>query len=68
MVSIRKDHASPPARVVESWHRIESWLGEHLPILKLSLRAGISTCKSLTRGSFGSTSRKAALECSPQGA
>jgi cell wall assembly regulator SMI1 len=42
MVSIRKDHASPPAPVAESWHRIEAWLGEHLPILKLSLRPGIS--------------------------
>ena len=42
MVSIRKDHASPPAPVAESWHWIEAWLGEHLPILKLSLRPGIS--------------------------
>jgi cell wall assembly regulator SMI1 len=42
MVSIRKDHASPPAPVAESWRRIEAWLGEHLPILKLSLRPGIS--------------------------
>jgi hypothetical protein len=68
MVSIRKDHASPPATVAQSWHRIEAWPGEHLPILKLSLRPDISTCKSLTWGNFGSTSRKAALECSPQGA
>jgi cell wall assembly regulator SMI1 len=42
MVSVRKDHASPPAPVAESWRRIEAWLGEHLPILKLSLRPGIS--------------------------
>jgi cell wall assembly regulator SMI1 len=42
MVSIRKDHASPPAPVAESWRRIEAWLGEHLPILKPSLRPGIS--------------------------
>ena len=42
MVSVRSDHASPPAPVAESWRRIEAWLGEHLPILKLSLRPGIS--------------------------
>src|SRR3954453_19965177 len=42
MVSVRKDHASPPAPVADSWRRIEAWLGEHLPILKLSLRPGIS--------------------------
>ncbi|MFO0891088.1 MAG: SMI1/KNR4 family protein [Isosphaeraceae bacterium] len=42
MVSVRKDHASLPASVEESWRRIEAWLGEHLPILKLSLRPGIS--------------------------
>ena len=42
MVSVRKDHANPPAPVAESWRRIEAWLDEHLPILKLSLRPGIS--------------------------
>ena len=42
MVSVRMDHASPPAPVAESWRRIEAWLGDHLPILKLSLRPGIS--------------------------
>ena len=42
MVSVRKDHASPPAPIAESWRRIEAWLDGHLPILKLSLRPGIS--------------------------
>jgi cell wall assembly regulator SMI1 len=42
MVSVRKDHANPPAPVAELWRRIEAWLDEHLPILKLSLRPGIS--------------------------
>ena len=42
MMTIRKDHASPPAPVAQSWRRIEAWLGEHLPIFKLSLRPGIS--------------------------
>lgn len=42
MMTVRKDHVSPPAPVAESWRRIETWLGEHLPILKLSLRPGIS--------------------------
>ena len=46
MVSVRKDHASPPAPVAESWRRIEAWLDEHLPILKLSLRPGISRTRS----------------------
>src|SRR4051794_14346760 len=42
MVSPREDHGKPPAPVAESWRRIEAWLGEHLPIVKLSLRPGIS--------------------------
>lgn len=42
MQSARKDHASPPAPVAESWRRIEAWLEKHLPILKLSLRPGVS--------------------------
>ena len=42
MVSVRKDHASPPALVDESWRRIEAWLGEHLPGVKATLRPGVS--------------------------
>ena len=42
MVSVRKEHASPPAPVAESWRRIEAWLEEQLPVLKLSLRPGVS--------------------------
>jgi hypothetical protein len=42
MVSVRRDHASPPAPVAQSWRRIEAWLGDHLPILRPSLRSGIS--------------------------
>ena len=42
MIRPREDHTPPPAPVAESWRRIEAWLGEHLPILKLSLRPGIS--------------------------
>src|SRR4051812_29451520 len=42
MVSVRKNHASPPAPVAESWRRIETWLEEHLPALKATLRPGVS--------------------------
>jgi cell wall assembly regulator SMI1 len=42
MVSVRKDHAVPPAPVAESWRRIEAWLDEHLPAVKSSLRPGVS--------------------------
>lgn len=42
MIRPQKDHTHPPAQIAESWRQIEAWLGEHLPILKLSLRSGIS--------------------------
>jgi hypothetical protein len=41
MVSDRKYHATQPAPVPVSWRPIEAWLGEHLPVLELSLRPGI---------------------------
>lgn len=39
---IRQDHGKSPAPVAESWKRIEAWLDEHLPVLKKTLRPGIS--------------------------
>lgn len=42
MVSVRKNHGKPPAPVAESWRRIESWLDEHLPALKATLRPSVS--------------------------
>jgi cell wall assembly regulator SMI1 len=33
---------SPPTSVADSWARIEAWLGKHLPVVKASLRPGVS--------------------------
>jgi hypothetical protein len=42
MVSPRSDPGRPPAPVAESWRRIESWLDDHLPGAKATLRPGVS--------------------------
>ncbi len=42
MVSVRKDHASPPTPIAESWRRIEAWLNEQLTAVKATLRPGVS--------------------------
>lgn len=42
MVDPRRGGGGSPAPVAVSWGRIEAWLGEHLPILRLTLRPGIA--------------------------
>src|SRR4051795_11911270 len=42
MVRVRTEHDRPPAPVAESWLRIETWLEEHLPAVRATLRPGIS--------------------------